>query len=46
MRRTAMIKRWAFLGMPLLLAVLVVAVYGEAAEQHVVMEIEGMTCNL
>lgn len=28
------------------LALLLIAVYGEAAEHQVVMEIEGMTCDL
>lgn len=37
-----MIKRWTFIVIAFLM---VTVVYGEAAEQNVVMEIEGMTCS-
>lgn len=38
-----MIKRWTFI---IVAFFVLVAFYGEAAEQNVVMEIEGMTCSL
>ena len=37
-----MIKQWVFI----IIAIVLVAAYGAAAEEKVVMEIEGMSCNL